>query len=362
MATRRATPLLKVPGRFANMTALRQWLEASQSSAVWTTWTWQVRNALDAVDLARLGLLQQQDTAEVAIRYPVCVTPYYLAASNLNDPDDPLCAQWLPRAGELVAVDGDSVDPFSEVTRAPLPGVVHRFPDRVLVLTSTRCAVNCRHCTRKNDRDERAVVNQASELRNVVAYVTGHPEVREVILSGGDPLLDSDAALLRRVRAFATLPQIDAVRIGTRTPVTLPMRITDDLVSQLGTFKNVWLNTQFNHAAELTPEAVAACARLVDAGIPVSNQTVLLKGINDSVEALVRLCCGLQRIRVRPYYVFIGDRVTGTAHFRVTASRAAELADALARKVGGLALPRFVADVPDRPAKTAVRELASEVM
>jgi len=182
--------------------------------------------------------------------------------------------------------------------------------------------------------------------------------VREVILSGGDPLLENDAAVLRRVRAFAALAQLDAVRIGTRTPATLPMRITGALARALGASKKVWVNTQFNHASELTPDAAEACGRLVDAGIPVSNQAVLLKGVNDSVDALVRLCSGLQRIRVRPYYVFIGDPVAGTAHFRVSAKRAVELADALAQRVGGLAMPRFVADIPGAPAKTAVHDLA----
>ncbi|MBM4163453.1 MAG: KamA family radical SAM protein [Lentisphaerae bacterium] len=343
--------------RFMDAAALRGWLDAVRATPAWADWKWQMRHALDAADLARLGLLAHPDSAAAAIRYPARVSPYYLAAGDFTDPADPLRAQWIPDAGEMAAAAGYCADPFEEVTHSPVPGLVHRFSDRVLVLASARCAVNCRHCTRKNDFENRAVMTDAAGLRAAVAYVRANPGVREVILSGGDPLLERDAAVLRRVRAFAELAQLDAVRIGTRTPATLPMRITDALARALGASKKVWVNTQFNHAGELTAEAAEACGRLVDAGIPVSNQAVLLKGVNDSVEALARLCTGLQRIRVRPYYVFIGDPVAGTVHFRVTAQQAVEMADALARRIGGLAMPRFVADIPGAPAKTAVQDL-----
>ena len=174
------------------------------------------------------------------------------------------------------------------------------------------------------------------------------------MLSGGDPLLLSDARILAFVRAFARLAQIDAVRIGTRVPVTLPMRVTSELAKKLGAFKNVWVNTQFNHAREITPEATVACARLVDAGIPVSNQCVLLKGVNDSLEALFDLCTALQRVRVRPYYVFMCDPIAGIAHFRVPLRQARRLARELAVRVGGLALPRFVMDLPGSLRKTPI--------
>ncbi len=341
--------------RFTDTAAVRRWLEAARATPMWQDWKWQMRHALDAADLVRLGLLTHQDAAAASIRYPVRVIPYYLTVGDFTDPADPLRAQWFPVADEMTAVPGYCADPFEEAAHAPVPGLVHRFPDRVLVLTSVRCAVNCRHCTRKNDLDGRAVVNDPPGLRRAVDYVRAAPGVREVILSGGDPLLASDTAILRHVRAFGALEQLDAIRIGTRTPATLPMRITPALAQALGESKKVWVNTQFNHASELTPEAAEACGRLVDAGIPVSNQAVLLRGVNDSVEALVRLCSGLQRIRVRPYYVFIGDPVAGTAHFRVSAKRAAELADALAQRVGGLAMPRFVADIPGAASKTAVQ-------
>lgn len=346
-----------VPGRFGSVAELLEWLERVRKNKNWSDWHWQVRNSLGAVDLARLGLLQQPDAAEAALRYAVGVTPYYLAIGDLTNEKDPVVRQWLPCGEECALANGGVRDPFGEAGSTPLPGVVHRFADRVLVMTSDRCAVRCRHCTRKNAMDGLPLTHSVAELQAAVDYVSAHSKVREVILSGGDPLLDGDSSVLRFVRAFAALPQIDAVRIGTRVLSTLPMRITQGLAVALGESGKVWVNTQFNHEAELTAEAAVACRRLVEAGVPVSNQSVLLRGINDSLAALEGLCCGLQRIRVRPYYVFIGDPVMGTEHLRVSATRAAKLAKELAQRIGGLAMPRFVADIPGAPSKTDVGEL-----
>ena len=222
------------PGRFTDEAALRRWLSEARNHAAWGDWRWQLRKALGAVDLARLGLLQAEGAAQAAILYPVGVTPYYLALGKFGDPHDPIRRQWLPVADECGAGPGDAADPFNEAGSTALPGVVHRFHDRVLVLTSARCAVRCRHCTRKNALETMPYLGNGTELAAAVDYVRRHPVVREVILSGGDPLLDSDARVLRFVRAFAALPQIDAVRIGTRVPATLPMRITPELAQALG--------------------------------------------------------------------------------------------------------------------------------
>lgn len=288
-------------------------------------------------------------------RYPVRLTPYTLSQLSRENPADPLNRMVLPSVQELVPEPGMGVDPFAEKTRAACCyGLKQRFPDRVLVMAHDQCATACRHCTRKGLLHDADVVRTPAQLAAAVTWVKEHPAVREVLLSGGDPLLLSDTRLLMFVRAFARLPQLDAVRIGTRVPVTLPMRVTPALARALGTFKKVWVNTQFNHAREITPEAAVACARLVEAGIPVSNQCVLLKGVNDSVAALFDLCTGLQRIRVRPYYVFLCDPVEGIAHFRVPLRRARRIARELAVRVGGLALPRFVMDVPGSPRKTPI--------
>jgi len=304
--------------------------------------------------MARFGLLPAATARRAARLQGARVTPYYLDLTDLTNPTDPLLRQWLPSAAELCPGVGAG-DPFDEAHHMPVPGVVQRFPDRILVLASACCATACRHCTRRNTLGRRSpMVRTPAQLRRVVAYVRNRPAIREVILSGGDPLLLPDAALLCLVRAFAALPQLEAIRIGTRVPVVLPMRVTPVLARALGSFRRVWVNTQFNHVREITPESTAACARLVEAGIPVSNQTVLLRGVNDSVEAMVALCAGLQRIRVRPYYAFICDPVAGTAHLRISRARARAIAAGVARHLGGLAVPRFVVDQAGAPCKMPV--------
>ena len=324
----------------------------SQGPEQASDWRWQLAHAVTT--LADRGA-SRPECAAVEARYPSFATPYWLRLMERTGiPDGPAARQALPDPRELdPPAPGECDDPFGETPAPPLPGLVHRFPDRVLVVVSRACAMRCRHCTRKNLLGAHAVPGEA-DLARIRDYVLAHPAVREVLLSGGDPLLLDDDALAARVDLFAALPQIDAVRIGTRVPCTLPMRVTEALAKRLGASRKVWVNTQFNHVSEITDEAAAACARLVDAGIPVSNQAVLLKGVNDTADDLVALFCGLQRIRVRPYYLFVCDPVTGTSHFRVSEARAAELEEEVAARVGGLALPRFVRDVPGAPRKVPV--------
>ena len=324
----------------------------------WNDWRWQLAHAV--TDVRGLGLADADGRMAAQSRYPFFATPYWLSLmARTGAADGPVARQTLPDPRELSeSAPGDCDDPFDETSAPPLPGLVHRFPDRVLVVVAHACAMRCRHCTRKNLLAAHAAPDRDGIAR-IRDYVAAHPGVREVILSGGDPLLLDDDAIAARVEVFASLPQIDAVRIGTRVPCTLPMRVTDALAARLGASRKVWVNTQFNHVCEITAEAAAACARLVDAGIPVSNQAVLLKGVNDTVDNLVALFCALQRIRVRPYYLFVGDPVSGTAHFRVSEARAAELEEEVAARVGGLAMPRFVRDVPHAPRKLPVRRAAT---
>ena len=319
----------------------------------WNDWRWQLANAI--TDIRLLNLPDAAARATVQSRYPFFITPYWLRLMERTGfIDGPAALQALPDPRELTPpAPGECDDPFRETSAPPVPGLVHRFPDRVLVVAAQACAMRCRHCTRKNLLAAHSVPDTNGLLR-IRDYVVAHSAVREVLLSGGDPLLLEDDAIVSRVELFAALPQIDAVRIGTRVPCTLPMRVTDALASRLGASRKVWVNTQFNHVSEITEEAAEACARLVDAGIPVSNQAVLLKGVNDTADDLVALFCGLQRIRVRPYYLFVCDPVSGTSHFRVSEARAAELEEEVAARVGGLALPRFVRDVPGAPRKVPV--------
>lgn len=288
---------------------------------------------------------------QVHARYPVKLCAY-VREQIRKDPNGAWAKQALPSLEELIEEPGMVADPFAEETHAACCyGVKQRFPNRVLVMTADQCAMNCRHCTRKGLLKKAEVIRTARQLARAVAYVKKNLRIREVLLSGGDPLTLTDAQLLAFVKAFAALPRIDAVRIGTRMPAVHPKRITAAFAKKLGACKKVWVNTQFNHVSELTPEAVLACGRLVDAGIPVSNQSVLLKGVNDSVDAMVALCSALQRARVRPYYVFQCDPIAGIAHFRVPLAKARRIARELPKHLGGLALPRFVRDLPGSPSK-----------
>lgn len=254
--------------------------------------------------------------------------------------------------------DAFGADPFGELDEASgCFGLKQRFEDRVLVMTSNACFMNCRHCTRKGLLRHAEVVRSDEELGACVAYVQERPAVRDVLLSGGDPLVLPDDEVMRFVRAFANLPQVDVVRVCTRAPCVNPARVTEALAQRLGDVGKVWVNTQFNHADEVTEEAAAACGRLVRAGIPVSCQTVLLAGVNDTPEALLDLFRALQRARVRPYYVFQCDPVAGISHFRVPLEKARALERACAARIGGLGLPRFVADVPGALRKTPLAEL-----
>lgn len=248
------------------------------------------------------------------------------------------------------ATDGQtnySADPFGELTHASkVKGLKQRFPDRVLIMTTDRCFMNCRHCTRQGLFGRTAVVETAADLRRCVAYVKAHPKVRDVLLSGGDILTLPDAKVMEFVEAFAALPQVEVVRVCTRAVCTNPSRVTKTLARALGRSGKVWVNTQFNCADEVTEEARQAAARLVESGIPVSCQTVLLRGVNDSAAEMLRLLRALTAARIRPYYVFTCDPIAGIDHFRVSDEKAREIERRCAESIGGLALPRFVKDVP----------------
>lgn len=247
------------------------------------------------------------------------------------------------------------VDPFGELTHASKCfGLKQRFPDRVLIMTSDKCFMNCRHCTRRGLLGKAEVVETKEQLAACVDYVKARPEIRDVLLSGGDILTLGDENVLRFVDTFAALVQIDMVRVCTRALCTNPERITDKLVEELACSKKVWVNTQFNSAEELTLEAVEAAAKLVEKGVPVSCQTVLLKGVNDSGEKMLALLKALTKARIRPYYVFMCDPVSGIERFRVPLDKAKEIEAYCAERIGGLSLPKFVADIPGEKRKLPI--------
>ncbi len=345
-------------------------------------WRWQLRQATRTLDdLGTRLSLTPDEVAGVARAeregLPLSITPYYLALADRSDPGCPIRLQCVPSAWEAATVPGDLVDPLGEVAHEVAPHLVRRYPDRVLLLATDQCAVYCRFCTRSRVVGDGAGPSPTADLEPAMAWIAAHPEIHDVIVSGGDPLTMATprlARLLARIRAIA---HVDTIRLATRVPVTLPMRVTDELVQALRPLHPIWVMTHFNHPKELTPEAIRACATLADAGFPVMNQTVLLRGVNDDAPTLEGLFRGLVRARVRPYYLLQADPVRGSAHLRTPLARGIELMEQLQGRVSGIALPRLVCDTPGgrgkvplardtvvawTPGKTALRTFRGEIV
>lgn len=284
--------------------------------------------------------------------FPVFACPY---SRRLAERSAAFRLQVYDEGVEVPDARDYGVDPFGELTHASKCfGLKQRFPDRVLIMTSDKCFMNCRHCTRRGLLGKAEVVETKEQLAACVDYVKARPEIRDVLLSGGDILTLSDENVLEFVDTFAALDQIDIVRVCTRALCTNPERITDKLADNLSRSKKVWVNTQFNSAEELTLEAVEAAAKLVEKGVPVSCQTVLLKGVNDSGEKMLALLKALTKARIRPYYVFMCDPVSGIERFRVPLDKAKEIEAYCAERIGGLSLPKFVADIPGEKRKLPI--------
>jgi lysine 2,3-aminomutase len=315
----------------------------------WNNWRWQMRNrirTLEQLTESFPGIDPASGVAAAAEKFPLAVTPYYASLIRKADGLDPIFRMSVPQAQELYDPPCLKDDPLEEDEDMPVPGLVHRYSDRALLIATTACSTYCRHCTRKRVAGQREASITPENLRQIAAYLRKHTEIRDVILSGGDPLTMSTASLERILATVREIPHIEVVRIGTRPPVVLPMRITEELTAMLRRYHPIWVNTHFNHPRELTLEARAACARLADAGIPVGNQSVLLRGVNDNPRLLEELFRGLVRTRVRPYYLFQCDLVRGVEHFRTPLSRGIEIMEYLRGRLSGLAIPTFVVDAP----------------
>lgn len=311
-------------------------------------WKWQIRNRLkSAQQLAEyLPGLKFPHIDGVIQKFPMAITPYYASLIRKADISDPIFAMAVPQPRELVDPLFLCDDPLSEDEDMPVPGMVHRYRDRVLLIATTMCSMYCRHCTRKRIAGSRESCITQPRLRQVTEYLNAHPEVSDVIVSGGDPLTMSDESIEMVLSALRSVPTVQVIRIGTRVPVVMPMRVTDNLVNMLKKYHPLWINTHFNHPNEITPQAKQACAKLADAGIPLGNQTVLLAGVNDDARIIEQLCKGLIQMRVRPYYLYQCDLVRGVEHFRTSIRKGVEIMEYLRGRVSGIAIPSFVVDAP----------------
>ncbi len=321
---------------------------ASGNSKEWNDWRWQLANRVTRPgDLARWlpGFACTPEMEAAAKRSPMAVTPYYLSLAVKPWPDDAVIRMAVPSGDELADTPERGADFTGEEAESPVPGLIHRYPDRVLLLTARHCPVLCRFCMRRRIFGGH-LVDGDDPLGTWVDYISRHPEVREVILSGGDPLVLETERLRAILAALRALPHVELLRIGTRAPVTLPMRVDDELCRMLENFHPLWLVTHFNHPQEVTEAAAAAVDRLLRAGIPVENQSVLLRGINDNRQTLEELLRSLGRIRVRPLYLHQCDPVAGIEHFRTPLQLGPALLEELRTTIGGTSLPRFMVDLP----------------
>ena len=315
----------------------------------WNDWRWQMRHRLTRLEhfekLLRLTDEERRGLILASEKFSVAVTPHFASLIDPLDPHCPIRLQVVPRDAELLVSPDDMADPCGEDHDTVVEGLVHRYPDRVLFLVLDTCAAYCRYCTRSRLVSQGELEPLGRRVDAALAYLEQHTEVRDVLLSGGDPLLMSDATLDNLLGRLRTIPHIEFVRLGTRIPGFVPQRITPELVSVLRKHR-AWLSLHFCHERELTPEVAEACDRLADGGIPLGSQTVLLRGVNDSVEALRDLFHGLLKVRVRPYYLYQADPVVGTGHLRTTIEKGLELMDQLRGFTTGYAVPTYVADAP----------------
>jgi lysine 2,3-aminomutase len=328
-----------------------QWFpETTQEE--WNDWRWQLKNRFETLhSLNKIFMLSDEELCAVLCHkdsLPMAITPYYASLIDREDAAHPLRRAMIPVAQEMVQSPGESTDPLSEGEQSPVQGIVHRYPDRVLFLVTNVCACYCRYCTRSR------IVGQCKEKqaftkerwKAAIAYIESHTEIRDVLMSGGDPLMLPDNALQWLLSQLRRIPHVEMIRIGSKAPVVLPQRITPALISILKRHHPLWMSLHFTHPEEISPEVKTACERLADAGIPLGSQTVLLSGVNDSPDVLKTLFHKLLTIRVRPYYLYQCDPIMGSAHFRTTVQKGIDIIRQLRGHTTGYAIPQYVIDAP----------------
>ncbi|MBD3262582.1 MAG: lysine 2,3-aminomutase [Candidatus Altiarchaeales archaeon] len=327
----------------------------------WFDWRWQIRHTVTDINVVEklldieYGPGEKQLLSKTIEKFPLSVTPYYLSLIDSADfRNDPVYKQAIPDPRELDVVVSDMADPLAEDKDSPVPAITHRYPDRVLFLVSNVCSMYCRHCTRKRKVGDVDSVPCDEVVEQGLKYINDKPEVRDVLLSGGDALMLDDERLDYILTRLRGIPHVEIIRIGTRMPVVLPFRVTDNLVEVLKKHNPVWVNTHFNHPRELTASSRKALSRLSDAGLPLGNQSVLLSGVNDCPRIMKSLVHKLVANRVRPYYLFQCDLSEGLTHFRTPVSKGIEIMENLLGHTTGFAVPRYVIDAPGGGGKIPV--------
>lgn len=324
----------------------------------WYDWKWQVENRITTVEqlkkIINLTPQEEEDINAVVKNFRLGITPYYASLMDPNDPRCPVRMQAVPVLAETHRSEADMLDPLHEDEDSPAPGLTHRYPDRVLFLITDQCSMYCRHCTRRRLAGETDAARSMEDIDACIDYIRKTPQVRDVLLSGGDCLLVDDDVLEYIFKKLREIPHVEIVRLGSRTPVVMPMRITDELVNMLKKYHPVWLNTHYNHSKEITADAAEACRKLADAGIPLGNQSVLLRGVNDCPHIMRELVHKLVLNRVRPYYIYQCDLSLGIEHFRTPVSKGIEIIEGLRGHTSGYAVPTFVVDAPGGGGKIPV--------
>ena len=324
----------------------------------WQDWTWQLKNRITSVaQLEQFMTLTAEEKAGCYFadrKLSLAITPYFFNLIDRNDPDCPIRKQVIPRSGEMQLSAEEMLDSLGEDAHSPVPGLVHRYPDRVLFLVTDRCASYCRYCTRSRLVSNAQDYNFHPEYEQALRYIEAHPEVRDVLLSGGDPLLLSDRKLEHLLARLRGIKHVEFIRIGSRIPVFLPQRITPELCEIFKKYGPIWMSIHVNHPREATAELRAACERLAFAGVPLGNQSVLLRGVNDDPEVMKALVHRLLRMRVRPYYIYQMDLITGGAHFKADVRKGIEIIRSLRGHTTGYAVPQYVIDAPGGGGKVPI--------
>ena len=328
--------------------AFRQKFYPDVSNKDWNDWQWQIRHRIRTYE--KLSLMLQLSADETLVnsdsQLPLSITPYYLSLLSADNPDQALRRSVVPTVNEWIKMPCEADDPLGEDHQSPVPGLVHRYPDRVLFLLLDFCSTYCRYCTRSRVVGHGGINASQNRWEKAIDYIRKNPGIRDVLLSGGDPLTLSDDRLEWVLSRLREIPHVEIIRIGTKVPTVLPQRITPKHVKMLKKYHPLWMSLHFVHPEECTPEAYKACAMLADAGIPLGSQTVLLKGINDSIETMTSLMHHVMKMRVRPYYLYQCDPITGSGHFRTSIKKGLEIIRGLRGFTTGYAVPTYVVDAP----------------